>query len=223
MPKTRNAFAFFSFNGERILQRPFFRHWRELYHVGDDLSDKEILATLTVDHTEDNNILILQSKLDTLDELLSYVEKYQKRIENHSDKFTKYQSAVGNKIATDTNVDINQLRTRYKRAGELAERYTGRGGIDFEVGRLRLKVEEQYAKVSFEVNHFYRKIFADRLKHARQSAGMTQLQLSKKLKMSQRVVSNYESAQREPSIATLLRLAQTLNRPVGWLLGDEPL
>lgn len=232
MPKTKDAFAMKNFDEQRILSRPFFEEFREDFHFADTASDTEILSSLTVNHTD--NLDILQMKLDALDALIIRAAEYQKHIKRHGERLMKYTRVVVNKIVTDETADIELLRTRHKRAGELSMKYCGcvtdinsvtthfLGGISVkDVGGLCKKIAEKYKAVDDEIKRLYRKTFADRLKRARQSQGMTQAQLGASLKMSRRAITSYENATREPSIAMLVRFSKTLDKPVGWLLGAE--
>lgn len=53
---------------------------------------------------------------------------------------------------------------------------------------------------------------------------MTQLRLAMELNTNQNTISRYESGEREPSIADLIRLADYFNVSVDYLIGrtDDP-
>lgn len=57
------------------------------------------------------------------------------------------------------------------------------------------------------------------LKNLRKEKKQTQTEIAKKLNLSQRVYSNYEKGQREPSIDTLIDMAEYFNVPLDILVG----
>ena len=64
--------------------------------------------------------------------------------------------------------------------------------------------------------------FSQNLKEARKTAGYTQEQMAKKLGISFRTYQNYElvtNNNREPDLATLCKIAKTLDVSVDYLLG----
>lgn len=63
-----------------------------------------------------------------------------------------------------------------------------------------------------------------RLKELRRARNMTQLRLAMELNTNQNTISRYESGEREPSIADLIRLADYFNVSVDYLIGrtDNP-
>lgn len=63
---------------------------------------------------------------------------------------------------------------------------------------------------------------AERIRKAREQAGMTQAGLATTTGFSQRKVSNIETATRNVSPQDLLALAKALGTTVGDLLGEEP-
>lgn len=230
--KSRDAFAFRDFDGKRILQRPYFRQWREKYHVDESKSDAEILAMLAA--ADSDELSTLQSKAGGLSELYDCVKKYQqKRLARHVKKLNEYARAVADKIATDETADIELLRTRHKRANELAEKYARAANGD-ELDTLQAIavgvdarglcpwIVAKYKSVSDAIKHFYRRRFAARLKQARQDKQLTQQELAEKLKISQRTLAGYELAEREPPISTLVQLSQICNVTTDWLFGIVP-
>lgn len=231
MPKTRNALALRDFDDERILQRPYFRKFREEYQIGDD-ADEGILETLGA--AEADSFETTQKKFDTLDALLVKTTEYQRHIKRHGERLTAYERKVANRIASDEKADVGELRERFKRANELSMKYCGcvtdassattffLGGIAVDnVGGLIQKMVTRYKELDDKIKTRYRKIFATRLKQAREAAGLTQSELSKRTGLKSRAISNYEQALNEPSLATLVRFSQRLKRPVGYFLGTD--
>ena len=233
MTKTKDAFALRDFNGERILQRPYFKEWREKYHVDESKSDAEILAMLAV--ADSDELSTLQSKAGGLSELYDCVKNYQqKRLARHVKKLNEYARAVADKIATDETADIELLRTRHKRAGELAEKYTiaingdeistlqaiAAGVVD--ACGLSAPIAATYKSVTNAIKNFYRQRFARRLKKARQDNQLTQQELADKLKISRRALAGYELAEREPPISVVVQMSQVCNVTTDWLFGIVP-
>lgn len=66
-----------------------------------------------------------------------------------------------------------------------------------------------------------REIFAKRLLKARKTAGYTQAQLAEKIGMTQGGYTAYERCRREPKLATIVKLAEVLDRPISWFLEKE--
>ena len=61
--------------------------------------------------------------------------------------------------------------------------------------------------------------FNNQLKHYRQSAQLTQESLAEKLFITVRTLQFYEQGAREPSLETLIRIAEILNITTDELLG----
>lgn len=221
--KTRDAFAFRDFDGARILQRPYFKEWREKYRVGTDKTDSELLddvgKTLSDKNLPRDSLMrghVLQVVLDEMDALAKCVTAYQRHLKRHVDGLTKYTNSVANKIAAaDETADVATLRARHRRATKLAEKY--KNFVDC-VDALKKKIREQHKAVDNEVGYRYRKAFGERLRQARLEKGLTQAQLGERLQVTQRTVSDYEVSTREPNFAQLARIAYKLDKPVGWFL-----
>lgn len=63
----------------------------------------------------------------------------------------------------------------------------------------------------------------DRLKYARERAGLKQGDVAKRASIGESSLSEFECAKREPSVSQLATLATIYNRPVGFFLSVEPL
>ena len=63
----------------------------------------------------------------------------------------------------------------------------------------------------------------DRLKYARERAGLKQGDVSKRAKIGESSLSEFECAKREPSVSQLATLASIYHRPVAFFLSAEPL
>lgn len=225
MPKTRDAFAFRDFDPERILQRPFFRG----FEVDFDKTDEEILQKFSA--TDSDSFEITRDKFDIIGALLvRAVEYQQKHIKRHGDRLTKYTRALEYKIATDETANIEVLRKRHKRVDELSMKYCGAvtaegitsylfAGIAVkDVGGLCQKIAKIYKELDGKIKSHYRKIFAERLKQARKELRLTQAELGMRLGLSQRAISNYENAERDPSVDLLVRISTKSKHPIDWFL-----
>lgn len=62
--------------------------------------------------------------------------------------------------------------------------------------------------------------FNERIKMLREDKGFTQQHLSEVLNVSSSAVSHYENGIREPTIETLIRMADVLNVSVDYLVGN---
>lgn len=60
--------------------------------------------------------------------------------------------------------------------------------------------------------------FHSRLKKCRESQGFSQIEFAQKLDVSNTVLSRYESGDREPNIDMLIRISDSLNVSVDYLL-----
>ena len=205
--KTRDAFAFRGFDGERILQRPYFRRWRAKYHVGDDLSDAAILAGVII-HYADFNVDMCEFDNEKLTELLTRLEKFQRLIQRHANamdgRLEKYRRAV--QSATAENFS---LQSRLDREEKMSRVYL----IDASraVGDLLVEVKKRWQESEIDLQGVYRRRFGERLKAAREAAGLSRKNMAVKLGMSVSGYSYYERGERELTILAITRLARILN------------
>lgn len=63
--------------------------------------------------------------------------------------------------------------------------------------------------------------FAERLRLALKINNMTQVELAKKINMSQGIVNNYCTGKREPTLDGLILISQVLSESTDYLLGLE--
>lgn len=61
-------------------------------------------------------------------------------------------------------------------------------------------------------------VFVERLRKAREEAGLTQVQVAKKLKRPQSHVSNVESGQQRVDVVELQRFAKMYNKEISYFL-----
>ena len=62
-------------------------------------------------------------------------------------------------------------------------------------------------------------MYGERIRELRKIMKMTQKQLAEKLEIRQKDVSNYELEQREPNIATILKMCEIFDESADYLLG----
>ena len=61
--------------------------------------------------------------------------------------------------------------------------------------------------------------FSERLRESLRANNMTQVELAKKINMSQEIVNNYCTGRHEPSFDTLILICQVLGESSDYLLG----
>ncbi|MDC0980300.1 helix-turn-helix transcriptional regulator [Bdellovibrionales bacterium] len=66
------------------------------------------------------------------------------------------------------------------------------------------------------------KVIGDRIKKARDAAGLTQADLAEMVKVEPASVSRWEQGQSMPRPKRVKEIAKALNRDVDWLVGIEP-
>lgn len=64
-------------------------------------------------------------------------------------------------------------------------------------------------------------MFGKRLNQLRKYRGYTALQMANILSVSLRTYRHYESEHSSPSLSTLIKIADTLDVPIDWLLGRD--
>ena len=63
----------------------------------------------------------------------------------------------------------------------------------------------------------------ERIKKIRKQKGFSQIELGKRIGVSQQVITNYERGIREPNIETLLKIAGALDISLEALVGEKPI
>ena len=91
-----------------------------------------------------------------------------------------------------------------------------------EIERLEQEIAERKAKL-YQLTR-PRSVFAERLKAAREKAGLTRKELGDAINISPAGYAYYERGQRDPSLKSLVALANTLGVSLDWLCGrtNEP-
>ena len=199
MPKTKNAFAFRDFDSAHILQRPFFKN----FYFKPDKSDAEILDSLS-ESTEDS-VDPLERKLYVIKAVHDRLEEFRHLIDRHNKtRLSKY-----NKKKSKPKKD------KIQRFIPIIE-YSNASDTVLE---LMNKSKKLYCDIEKKLQEHYRKDFANRLKQARQSLGLTQKQLGDLINVSSQAFYYYENGKRDVSVPTLIRLAKILNMDANQILG----
>lgn len=63
---------------------------------------------------------------------------------------------------------------------------------------------------------------AEKLKKARKAVGMSQRELGKLIKLSDKAVSSYEVGRASPSIEVLKQIGDLTHKPIQYFIDDEP-
>ena len=194
--KQHDAFALRNFDEERILQRKFF--WQLELPVG---TDEEILDAFNVSSLKDSEAMT--ARLDDLRGLKAKVAAYTKRILNHHAKLEKFFDKAGD---DKEKFRVWQLRQRYADVVHLL------GNLQTNFNHI-----EQVGEKNLDEQR--KREFATRLKQARRTAGLTQLDVALKLRQSAAGYASYEQGKNEPSIAMLIRICEVLGTTTDKLLG----
>ena len=190
MPKTRDAFALRDFDRTRILQRPYFKD----FNFDKTLTDEKILSSLSAQIGD--SITELERKNETLSKIYSRLRKYTEHVLKHMVKVGHYR--------------------RYQRADDFAHKVT--------LAFFELTNFEEAAKISLRnsesiLRKRYRDRFAQRLKRARERAGLSRRDVAQMLGYTTNGFAELEKPRSEPNLTALIRLSRNLNVSTDWLLG----
>ena len=188
--KRQNAFALRGYNGEKILQRPFFKSLKLPAAM-----DAEILSALKI--ADSDSVDDMENKLIITKATHNRIEEYRRLIERHTRRCDRYNKALGVKKAVITDYFSATLDCI-----ELAEKFA----------KLYFETEKR-------IQERYRREFSARLRQARIAAGLTQRQLGELVQVSPLGISRYERDERDIPIYTVIRLAKVLNLSGDQILG----
>ena len=202
--KKIDAFALRGFDEQKFLQQ-------QLKTCG--LSDRALIKP-------DGNVDDFDDLLRTRRAYLQFADmlfRFRQRLVRHNDRLGRYQAALTRATASASDdVYRNTIRPKSKRAVALSDQYAG-------IVRAIIDAEKRATAMRDQVDIMQRAVclkkFAARFKEIRKSLGLTQGDLGKVFGVTQKTISNYENAAREPSLATLKTLSRLSDRPVDWLLG----
>ena len=219
LPKTKNAFAFRDFDAERILQRPYFKEWREKYHVDTGKTDAEILSTLAV--TDAENVKETEFKnrcLAVLDEYCRNLPKWLLRHSNAKDgRLKKIRHTLKKKLDSSPNADNSFLQAQLSRELELVKFYFLE--VVPAAYDLGLAVNKACRNSGLILQAMYKRQFGERLRQAREAAGFTRADLVDVLNITPNAYGLYETGKRDVAAMSLRKLAQVFNVSTDWLLG----
>lgn len=199
MPKTKDAFAFRNFDATRILQRPYFKKFREEYHIA-DTTDELILESLKA--TEGNSLELLETKLKTLQVANTLLIRFHDLINRHETRLNKY----------------NKRSAENQRGAPMIDYFTA----ELDTMEINNKFVDSILEIGKKIQQKCRNEFAERLKKSRKTAGLTQRQLADMIQVSPTGFAQYEQGRNDPSLLTLRRISKVLKVSSDELLGLSP-
>ena len=214
--KILDAFAFRGFDSSRILQRPFFKAWREKYHVDTDNTDEKILAFATVYFSD---IQLTETKNEMLADLLIQLEKAYRLVQRHANAMDGRLENYRRRVMQSNSDDIVAVKRKIERAENLSQKYIIH--ISRAIGDLKSTVKKFWLASEQDLQSEYRRRFGERLKQAREKAGLSRKDLGDATRITANGFGLYETGKRDISIVTLIRLARTLKVTSDWLIGLE--
>lgn len=215
--KTLNAFALKDFDAARILQRRFFKEFREEYSIADN-TDEKILEALTA--SDDDSLPILESKQVILKALLKRTSKFRAWVDSHvKNRLGRYSRMIKKKIENGDPATAELLQKKLFRVQAfLIFHYTI--DISEEIDNLFYDIGIKEDELESEIERRYRKIFATRLKEARLKANLSRQDLADILNITANSYGLYENGGRStPSFISIIKLSRVLNVKVDWLMG----
>lgn len=190
MPKTRNAFAL-----ERFEHVDLLAAFRASYEVA---KKKELRRLLCLE------------EIFRLTQFKEKVIKHTKRLDRYS------ENVIDKVLISVAGSSLDELKiysSRIKRLKALTDFYSRL------IKRIKIAHYEVDAMKAGIKNQDFVMAFAERLKTARQAAGLTQAELAEKIGVKRSTYGQFEQGRNEPNVSTLPALARELNISVEWLLG----
>ena len=216
--KSHDAFAFRGFDSSRILQRPFFKAWREKYHVDENKTDEEILRTLIV--TDSDELAELEKKNSTLREISSRLSDLCDLVDRQADlrkgRLENCRRRLMKKLAKVADNQAPFLQALIVREQKLLGFYNVDCMPAFT--DLTAYVAVLVAQSEQALQIVYRRRFGERLKAAREKARLSRKKFADKCNLSMQQVHYYENGNREPNLTSLKRFSQVLGVSTDWLL-----
>ena len=226
MPKTRDAFAFRGFNEKQILQLRFFKAWRERYKIRTDVkSDSDIVHSDSVmldfvdGDTEKEKLQKAERYNQQLKELHTALATLKNLIARHVERLEKYRRAVQAKIDAADENQRQSLQSKIEREQRLATSYIF--VVSFAVTDLIADVQKRWLASEQNLQSEYRRRFGERLKQAREKAGLSRKELGDAINISPGGYGLYERGARDVTPTSLIRLSRKLKVSADWLIGLE--
>ena len=239
MPKTKNAFALRDFDKDFI--RGQFKgnsfgvsddafddgiesRFQDFFCPYDDtpITDEEFIDVYcaeAVNAQKEYHYYRVKWVADILGIISKNLSGYMDKICRHGKRLKKFSDKWNETICKDETFSADEIRTKTRRIQLLLKSYSD---VYNSIKNLQRSIKRHIVDITDAYEKADRNIFAIRLRQARTEAGLTQTQLANKIGMTQGGYTNYENSTREPSIATLKKLARVLKRPTDWLLGLTP-
>lgn len=213
--KTKNAFAFRDFDKQKILQRRFFKD----FHFDADKSDTEILQDLSL--ADNDSLPTIERKHQVLKSVFDRLSRLDVLVCNHTNRIKRCQQNLSKEINSIRDDDAKKkLEQRYSFGQSIALEYIF--GVSSGVEDLMKPLEKIWRELENKLQELYRENFAERLKRARLKAKLSRKELGDTINLSPNGYGQYESARREPSLTSLIRLSRTLKVSADWLIGVTP-
>ena len=213
--KTKNAFAFRDFDKQKILQRRFFKD----FHFDADKSDTEILQDLSL--ADNDSLPTIERKHQVLKSVFDRLSRLDVLVCNHTNRIKRCQQHLSKEINSIRDDDAKKkLEQRYSFGQSIALEYIF--GVSSGVEDLMKPLEKIWRELENKLQEIYRENFAERLKRARLKAKLSRKELGDTINLSPNGYGQYESARREPSLTSLIRLSRTLKVSADWLIGVTP-
>lgn len=141
--------------------------------------------------------------------------EFNRRLCRHHDRLRKFGEVILSISARADDETYYRLKPKIERLKTLSEKYT-------EFAKKCLERRKDLDGVIYNVEQNLRgralKIFAAKLKQARQGAKLTQAELARRLFIKKPTLTAYETARNEPPLSLLIQLSQEFNRPADWFL-----
>ena len=199
--KKRNAFALLGFDSEKILQRNFFLNRLGLVHEDTDNNVLDLYNVMAISYLGTKQ---MSERLAKLKKLKSAVADYTTKFLKHEYKLEQFM----NQCAKD--------KEKYDRAYILKQCY--REAIEF-LGKLQKDIANLIRDGEKSIPKVFCREMGDRIIKARNSVGLSRLEVANELGLSQNSLGQYERGEREMSPWTLARLSELLSRSPNQLLG----
>lgn len=189
-------------------------------------TDLEIINNLPVGSIETN-----EKSIDTLHKILKRLQYLQQvsqsSIMEITEKFNKVSGEIiifkmdRNNSIDDSIIGNEYLDELKKKAEDLMRQRENESTFSANLGELIPLVNNRILLIKSQLTQQYKMTFAERLRQARQAAGLRQQDLAERLERTQNGFAQFENAIREPDITTLARIAKILNVSLDWLCGIQ--
>ena len=141
--------------------------------------------------------------------------EFNRRLCRHHDRLRKFGEVILSISARADDETYYRLKPKIERLKTLSEKYT-------EFAKKCLERRKNLDDVIYNVEQNLRgralKIFAAKLKQARQGAKLTQAELARRLFIKKPTLTAYETARNDPPLSLLILLSKEFKRPADWFL-----